>query len=208
VAAVDIEFFTDFICPWCYIGKERMEKVINQLKDDIDIHIVPKPYILYPGIPIGGVDKSVFAKKTKPGMGRSLRDEAQIEALALNYKEIKRIPNSKKAHLLIALIEEDQLKWSTSMDIIRAYFHTGQDIEDPDYLSSIAESVGIDRQLFTSQASDQEVEQALHQELQLSREQQISLVPTIRLNKKVIIPGLQSTEVWTKYLQRASVMKL
>ncbi len=185
-----------------------MEKVINQLKDDIDIHIVPKPYILYPGIPIGGVDKSVFAKKTKPGMGRSLRDEAQIEALALNYKEIKRIPNSKKAHLLIALIEEDQLKWSTSMDIIRAYFHTGQDIEDPDYLSSIAESVGIDRQLFTSQASDQEVEQALHQELQLSREQQISLVPTIRLNKKVIIPGLQSTEVWTKYLQRASVMKL
>ena len=196
---VEIEFFTDFICPWCYIGKERITKVINKLKDDIDITISPKPYILYPSIPEGGVDKSVFAKKTKPGMGRSIRDEAAIDQLKLNYKNIERIPNSLKAHQLIANLTSDKLKWDISLQIIRDYFRSGQNIEDDSYLNQILTS-----NYFTPKLETYNIDH----ELLLAQEHHITIVPTIRLNKKIIIPGLQSSEVWTKYIQRASVMKL
>ncbi len=199
MVAVHIDFFTDFICPWCFIGTERITKVINNLRGEIDITLTPKPYILYPSIPVGGIDKSVFAKKTKPGIGRSLRAEAFFENLELNYKKIKRIPNSRKAHQLIVNIPSDQLKWDISLKIIRDYFTYGQNIEDDSYLNRILRTLNIE--------SGKEIID-IEKELSFARHHHITLVPTMRLNKKVIIPGLQSAEVWTKYLKRASIMKL
>ena len=198
--SVTIEFYTDFICPWCYIGKERMTKVVASLKDQLDITLIPKPYLLYPSIPIGGIDKSVFAKKTKPGMGRSLRDEAAIEQLELNYRKIERIPNSRLAHKFISTLPDNELKWSRSLEIIRDYFQQGQNIEDEQYLKAKLES---DHDL-----KDLRYEAKLSEELEQAEELNISLVPTIRLNEAIVMPGLHTTEVWTRYIQRASVMKL
>ncbi len=198
--SVTIEFYTDFICPWCYIGKERMTKIVDSLKDQIDITLIPKPYLLYPTIPIGGVDKSVFAKKTKSGMGRSLKNEAAIEQIELNYRKIERIPNSRIAHKLISTLPDYKLKWSRSLEIIRDYFQQGQNIEDEQYLKAKLE---CDHNLHDTQYEDQ-----LKEELEEAEELNISLVPTIRLNKAIVMPGLHTTEVWTRYIQRASVMKL
>ena len=198
--SVTIEFYTDFICPWCYIGKERMTKVVASLKDQLDITLIPKPYLLYPSIPIGGIDKSVFAKKTKPGMGRSLRDEATIEQIELNYRKIERIPNSRLAHKLISTLPDNELKWNRSLEIIRDYFQQGQNIEDEQYLKAKLES---DHDL-----KDPRYEAQLSEELEVAEELNISLVPTIRLNEAIVMPGLHTTEVWTRYIQRASVMKL
>ena len=80
---VHIEFIGDFICPWCYVGKVRLERVRERLKNEIRLDIKVKPYVLYPSIPKGGVSKSTF-KKTKPGMGRALRQEAQVENIQFN----------------------------------------------------------------------------------------------------------------------------
>ena len=198
--SVTIEFYTDFICPWCYIGKERMTKVVASLKGQLDITLIPKPYLLYPTIPLGGIDKSVFAKKTKPGMGRSLRDEAAIEQLELNYRKIERIPNSRLAHKLISTLPDNELKWNRSLEIIRDYFQQGQNIEDEQYLKAKLES---DHDL-----KDPRYEAQLSEELEQAEELNISLVPTIRLNEAIVMPGLHTTEVWTRYIQRASVMKL
>ena len=176
-----------------------MTKVVASLQSEMDITLIPKPYILYPTIPIGGVDKSVFAKKTKPGMGRSLRDEAAIEQLELNYRKIERIANSRQAHKLISTLPDNDLKWSRSLEIIRDYFQQGQDIEESAYLQAKMES---DHDL-----SDTRYEDQLNAELQEAKQLYVSLVPTIRLNESIVIPGLHTTEVWTRYIQRASVMK-
>ena len=177
-----------------------MTKVVASLKDQLDITLIPKPYLLYPTIPIGGIDKSVFAKKTKPGMGRSLRDEAAIEQIELNYRKIERIPNSRLAHKFISTLPDNELKWSRSLEIIRDYFQQGQNIEDEQYLKAKLES---DHDL-----KDLRYEAKLSEELEQAEELNISLVPTIRLNEAIVMPGLHTTEVWTRYIQRASVMKL
>ena len=197
--SVTVEFFTDFICPWCYIGKERMTKVVNGLKGEVDITLIPKPHQLYPTIPEGGIDKAIMAKKTKPGMGSSLRAEANTEGIELNYKKIERIPNSRKAHQLISSLTDNEDKWNMSLEIIRSYFQDGQDIEDDAYLSSLSPSA-------THDYKDKRYEEALEEELSLAWELSITLVPSIRLNGIVEIPGLHSAEVWTKFIKRAAVM--
>lgn len=174
--------------------------MVASLKGQLDITLIPKPYLLYPTIPLGGIDKSVFAKKTKPGMGRSLRDEAAIEQLELNYRKIERIPNSRLAHKLISTLPDNELKWNRSLEIIRDYFQRGQNIEDEQYLKAKLES---NHNLHDTQYEDQ-----LKEELEEAEELNISLVPTIRLNKAIVMPGLHTAEVWTRYIQRASVMKL
>ena len=63
---IHIEFIGDFICPWCYLGKVRLERVKELLLPDIELNIEVKPYVLYPNIPRGGTPKSNFAKKTSP----------------------------------------------------------------------------------------------------------------------------------------------
>jgi len=79
MTTVNIEFTSDFICPWCYIGKARLERVRALLQDEIKLDIELKPYLLYPHVPKGGAPKSDFSKKVKPGMGRSLKNEAKVE---------------------------------------------------------------------------------------------------------------------------------
>ena len=88
--SIQIEFFSDFICPWCYIGKSRIGRLKEKLKDEFELEINLRPYILYPGIPKGGSPKSIFSKKTKPGMGRSLKHESSSENIDLAYNRIEK----------------------------------------------------------------------------------------------------------------------
>ena len=112
IPTVDVEFISDYICPWCYVGKVRLERVKAQLAGKIALKIHLRPYVLYPHIPKGGLPKSDFAKKTKPGMGRALRREAKAEGIEINYRNIERIPCSLEAHRLTCLIEDNALHFS------------------------------------------------------------------------------------------------
>ena len=70
---VHIEFISDFICPWCYLGKSRLERVQQRLVSDIQLNIEVKPFLLYPNIPKGGVPKSYFAKKNETRYGEKFK---------------------------------------------------------------------------------------------------------------------------------------
>ncbi len=140
---VHIELISDFICPWCYLGKARLERVKAAIADEIRLEIDLKPYILYPSIPKGGVPKSIFAKKTKPGMGRSLRQEAEKEGIHFNYKYIERIPSSFEAHRLVYLVEDNAKKYELTKRLFYGYFEEGQNIEAPVYLLQQAIEVGV-----------------------------------------------------------------
>ena len=95
---VKVELVSDIICPWCYIAKARIERVVEALeKEGIQLDLRVSPFQLYPQIPKGGAPKADFAKVRKPGMGRSLKEEAKEEGIIIDYKKIERIPNSLEA---------------------------------------------------------------------------------------------------------------
>lgn len=204
---VQIDFISDFICPWCYIGKSRLHRIKNRLANEIELEIKPIPYILYPHIPKGGLPKENFARKVKPGMGRSLKYEAKHEGISINYKKIERIPYSLEAHRLVQLVEDDVLKYELSRQIFQDYFEQGQDIEDLDYLVEKGRAFGMSkaissRFLFTD-IGLQKTEEALQQAKDLF----ISVVPSIRLDKKIVMPGLQTEEAWESYIRRAAALR-
>ena len=203
MTTVNIEFTSDFICPWCYIGKARLERVKALLKDEINLEIELKPFVLYPHIPKGGSPKSEFAKKVKPGMGSSLKFEAKEENIEINYKNIERIPYSLEAHRLIWLVENTN-KYELAVKIFHGYFEEGKNIEDHDYLIELAKSVGVSKEIIGKFFSTNICESDVIKSIQNSKEEFISIVPHIKLDKKFTIPGLQSIDVWLNYIRRAA----
>ena len=201
---LSLQFYSDFICPWCYLGKVRLQRIRKELADDLDMDIQIMPYILYPHIGPGGVPKADFAKKTKPGMGRSLRDEAKLERINFNYKLIDRIPYSLEAHRLVWLIEDNDLKYAVSTQLFHDYFEKGQDIEDHEYLKKLASDLGVEKasiELFDNKEQGKEDCLAA---IETAKDSYVQLVPTISFTDDLRIMGLQSPEVLKRYLMRAT----
>ena len=143
VMKVRLELISDFICPWCYVGKARIERIAALLKDEIELDIDIKPFILYPHIPPGGAPKEDFAKNTRPGMGRSLKYEAAAEGISINYRNIEQIPYSLDAHRLAWLVKDHQQRFELSKQFFHDYFEKGINIGEEEYLAETAKSIGI-----------------------------------------------------------------
>ena len=144
MTSISIELIIDFICPWCYLGKSRIDRIQKQLADELAIEVNLKPYLLHPYIPKGGLPKEQFAKKTKHGFGRALKMETGIEGININYHKISVVPSSLEAYRLLALTPQ-KLKSAMTNQIFYAYFEEGLDIENHDVLIQIAKSVGYFR---------------------------------------------------------------
>jgi len=205
---VHVEFISDFICPWCYIGKTRLERVREKIATEIQLEVEPQPYVLYPHIPKGGLPKEHFAKRTRPGMGRSLKYEAAQEALEIKYKNIERIPYSLEAHRLLALIPDIAVKNKLAKQIFVNYFENGQDIESHNFLIEEAKKLGVNKEVLGRfEFTDQGLEtcQAFIQE---AKEEFINIVPSLRLDHQFLIAGLQDIDVWEKYIRRAAEIQV
>lgn len=204
---VELEVISDFICPWCYVGKVRLSRIKERLTGEIKLNIRTLPYLLYPYIPIGGLPKADFAKKTKPGMGKSLKIEAEIEGIEINYRHIERIPNSLEAHRLIYLVKDPTQQYRLATHIFQGYFEEGKNIEDARFLTQLGKETGIDKDIlaqFTETRSGAaEVQECLIE----NRNAFISVVPSLRIDQKIILPGLQSKETWTSYIRRAAELQ-
>lgn len=203
IPTVRIEFISDYICPWCYLGKSRLEKVKKDLIKEINLEIEVVPYLLYPTLPKGGVDKSVFSKRTKPGMGRSLRHEAEKEGVHINYKKIHRIPNSLEAHRLTWLVAQND-KYKLAKKIFEAYFEGGHNIEDKNLLINIAQQTEVQPDIIEQFSKTDQGLKEIMLSIEKTRESFISVVPSLRLNGQFLIPGLQTKEIWEKYIRRAA----
>lgn len=207
MTTVNIEFTSDFICPWCYIGKARLERVKTLLEKEIQLEIDVKPFVLYPHIPKGGLPKSDFAKKVKPGMGKSLKLEAKAENIEINYKNIDKIPYSLEAHRLVWLVNDNQKKYDLAVKIFHGYFEEGKNIEDHDYLIELAKSVGVEKDIIGKFFSTNIGKTEVNASIQKSKEEFVLVVPFIKLNHQFPIPGLQSLDTLEKYIRRAAEIK-
>ena len=183
IPTVHISFVSDFICPWCYIGKSRLERLKAKLEGEIQLDIETSPYLLYPGIPKGGAPKENFAKKARPGMGKLLREEASLEDVRLNYKLIEFIPRSLDAHRLVSLTTDSSVKWSLAKKLFLDYFEKGQDLENLDYLVECGESVGMAKVLLSEFLFTNLGEEEVLKQIDENKMAFITIVPTLRLDQ-------------------------
>ena len=204
---VRLELTSDYICPWCYLGITRLDRIKTELSDEIDLEIGHFPYFLYPQIPKDGSPKEAFASKTKRGMGKALKMESEKEGISINYKKISKIPNSFEAHRCTGLIKDHELQWAFSKAIFQSYFEEGENIGDVEVLRKIALKVGVSKEevsLFElREKGKEEVDQMVNQ----AKSNFISVVPTVNFDGKLSMSGLQEDILWKRFIKKAAVLQ-
>ena len=153
---LEIEIFSDAICPWCFIGKRRLETALTTSdgKDGFDpeVRLRWRPYLLYPNIPAEGVDRDELLRRRYGPRGDRARvpaailAEAAVENIELRYDLIERTPNTRTAHRLVEWMYAEhgwQAQHALVEALFQAYFCLGQDIGDAELLYELAKPHGL-----------------------------------------------------------------
>jgi predicted DsbA family dithiol-disulfide isomerase len=145
-----IEIASDVICPWCYIGKRRLEKALADLNGEVEVRIEWLPFQLNPDMPAQGVARADYrrAKFGSAEKGRALdarvAQEGAGEGIAFAFDKMERTPNTVAAHQLIDLAQTQGKAGPVVDALFRAYFEEARDIGDAGVLAEIAKDAGVE----------------------------------------------------------------
>jgi predicted DsbA family dithiol-disulfide isomerase len=193
-----IEVASDVVCPWCYIGKRRLEKAL-QLVNDVKTEVRWLPFQLNPGMPKEGMPRAQYRKAKFGSLERSRQLDARViaegrsEGIDFAFDRIERTPNTTQAHKLIAMAEHQGRVVDA---LFKAYFEEAKDIGDPKVLAEIAEQCGVNG--WPESARDVS---ALEEEV---REMGISAVPTFIFERRTGVSGAYPPEQLAAAIKEAS----
>lgn len=140
-----IDVYADVVCPWCYIGLQRLEQTLAQ-RPDLDVERRWRPFQLRPEMPTSGQPWDQFVDEKFGGMARAGQMFARVtqvgaqDGLDFRFDRVANSPNTTDAHRLILLAQEHGLAWSVARSLFTAYFTEGRDLSDIDQLVEIAAS--------------------------------------------------------------------
>ena len=149
--AFGVEVVSDVICPWCWVGKRRLEKAIALLGPDANLKVTWRPFQLNPSMPKAGIDRNEYRRAKFGSLERSqmldarLKAEGASEGIEFRLDLIRRTPNTLDAHRLIWLAQRHGQQDAVVEALFRAYFAEGVDIGEPGNLVAIAVSAGIEK---------------------------------------------------------------
>ena len=195
-----IEVYSDVICPWCYIGRRRLEKALAEA-DVTDVRVVWRAYELNPDMPPGGISRAEYRTRKFGSLERSRELDARVtaaavaEGLPIDFDQIERTPNTFDAHRLIWLAGQDPstegLQDHLAGALFHAYFAEGLDVGAAEVLSRIAGECGLDTaRVDAFLASKEGTTEVLEQEAH-ARALGIDSVPTFVLDGRYVITGAQ-----------------
>lgn len=217
---LSIEAWSDVVCPWCYIGKRRLERAVVRLAEDpafdSDVEVVYRPFQLDPRAPVGRSEPVADAYARKFGgseqavaiIDRVTRIAAE-DGIEFRLDHARRA-NTADAHRLLgwALIHHGS---ATQRDLkerlMAAYFTEGADIGDLDVLADRAASVGLDRSAARALLAGDEGLESLAISRQRATDDEITAVPTYVIGSTWAIPGAQDADTFETVLRRVAARR-
>jgi len=207
VPSVHVDVVSDVVCPWCYIGKRRLEMAVA-LTPEIAVEVNWRPYFLNQWIPREGIDRQTYleTKFGSPGryavIAERVAATAAIEGLPFAIDKISRQPNTLDCHRLILWSRSATDPGEMKQRLMELYFAEGADLSDPKTLIRAAVDCGMDgdlvRRLLASDADADRVEN----EANSAKEAGIDGVPCFIFGGSVIVTGAQSPEYLANAIQR------
>ena len=201
---VRIDIFSDTICPWCWIGKRRLERTL-EARPGLDAETVWHAFQLNPDMPAGGMDREHYleTKFGGPEHARTVYDrvisEGARESLPFDFDAIPRTPNTLDSHRLVRWAAGREPGQTPMVEaLFDAYFARGLDVGNVEVLAQVASAAGFDeagaRQMLASDTGRSEV----FQEDARARAAGMSGVPCFILDGKVAVPGAVEPEVFLR----------
>jgi predicted DsbA family dithiol-disulfide isomerase len=204
---VRIDVVSDVVCPWCFIGKHRLEKALA-LRPGVAVEVHWRPYFLNDWIPREGISREQYlttkfgSPERYKGIAQRVTAAAAEEGLVYAADKVKRQPNTLDCHRLIRWAEVEGKAGEMKQKLMDLYFTQGADLTDPDTLVQAAASIGLDANTVREGlASDQDVA-AIEQEALSAKEAGIEGVPCFIFGGKFAVSGAQSPEYLAEAIDR------
>lgn len=204
-ALIKLDILSDPICPWCYIGKARLDRAL-EARPDHPFEIEWHPFQLNPDMPREGVERRAYMEAKfggKEGAVRAYRpvvDHAEDAGLELNLDRIERTPNTLDAHRLIHWAGLEGRQTAVVAALFRAYFREGRDIGDAGVLADLAGEAGLDREMVARLLAGDGDRAEIAARDAHARERGVSAVPTFVLANTYVLSGAQPSDTWLKII--------
>jgi predicted DsbA family dithiol-disulfide isomerase len=203
---VQIEVWSDTVCPWCYIGLKRLQRALQQ-RPDRTATVRWLPFELNPDLPVEGMDRRdyMFNKFGDPDRFKNMQGQmrALTQDLGIDYRpELQtRMPNTRRSHMLIAAAANNQQTELTEA-LFRAYFSSGRDIGTVETLLDVAVETGLPRDWAQGALDDSTLATDIETQQIAARRAEISGVPFFVFDRKFAISGAQEVTVFLQAIDR------
>lgn len=212
---MNVEIWSDVVCPWCYIGKRRFEKALQSLRDEgitEPIEVTWRSFQLDPTAPVGSPSPAAdaYAKKFGgPEVAAQIIDKVTRTAAedGLEFRmDIALRANTVTAHRALHWALEEggtDAQGLLKERLLKAYFTDGLDVGDPDVIARCATETGLDGASLRSWLDTDAGKADVVADLRGAMEREISAVPSFVIDGRFLVPGAQEPDTFVMVLKRA-----
>lgn len=203
---IKIDIVSDVVCPWCYIGKRRIEKAIDQLQGQFEFEVSYLPFELNSQVPKTGLDQKKYLANKFGGDARftqitqHVTSVAATEGLHFDFTKQKVMPNTLDVHRIIWFARQEGKQQAVKEAYLKAYFEDGVDLSKTENLVSIAVVCGLPEARVTALLQSDEGLQEVVTLEQLNQQRGVSGVPFYIINDQYGISGAQPTDTFVQAL--------
>lgn len=195
-----IDVVSDVMCPWCYIGKRRLEEALERTSHTLEVHW--RPFQLDGTLPPEGKDRKLYLKE-KFGSAEQAKqiyanvsDAGTVESIPFAFDKIRVSPNTLDAHRLIRWAggAGPELQDRIVESLFQAYFVYGENIGEHDVLVRIAEDAGMDGELVAELLAGDADRDLVRKEIELAHRMGVTGVPTFIVDNTYALIGAQPAD--------------
>jgi predicted DsbA family dithiol-disulfide isomerase len=204
---ISVDIISDVICPWCYIGKRRLEKAIAAFDRQVEVRWLP--FQLNPSMPKEGILRKEYRIKKFGSWERSQELDAQVaaagnaEGIHFAFNRMERTPNTVDSHRLIWLAGGQGVQDAVVEALFLAYFINGRDISNRQTLIDVVAKAGLDRHRVEAVLKSDEGLEAIKEVEAPSRQHRVDGVPFFIINGAITLGGAQPPEAFLEAFGKA-----
>ncbi len=207
-----IDVISDVMCPWCFIGKRRLEKALMMLPES-NIKVQWHPYQLDASLPKDGKDRKQYLEEKFGGPERAkeiyahVRNTGAAEKIDFQFEAIEKAPNTINSHRLIRWARSEDMQDAMVEELFKLYFTEGADLTDKKVLVNAAERAGINSKLVSDLLdTDQDVKEV---EADVFRAHEIGVtgVPFFVIDGRFAVAGAETPETLVAAIRHAEETK-
>jgi len=198
--SLSVDVISDVICPWCYIGKRRLEKAISDA--DIQVSVRWHPFQLNPTMPKEGISRREYRTKKFGSWERSMELDAKVvtvgksEGIDFAFDKIDRTPNTVNAHRLIWLADQNGCQDAVVETLFRAYFSDAQDIGNRQTLIDVETEAGLERQAVEAMLNSEDGMDVISNAKEMSQMYGVESVPFFIIDQNFSLSGAQQADTF------------
>ena len=207
---MQVEVWSDVVCPWCYIGKRKLETALSRFAHADQVEVVWRSFQLDPSIPEGHTEPTLPALAAKYGStveqmaGQMKRVEDIAAGEGLEYHLAEGVSgNTLRAHELLHLAAERGLGGAMKERLLHAHFEERRSVFDVDSLAALAVEVGLDEAEVRAALADRRFLPAVREDIDTARALGATGVPFFVVDRAYGAAGAQPAETLLQLLERA-----